>query len=393
MNVATMRATDRYVGIPLCWLTGLANLILRKNSLPTGELRTILVIKFFGMGSILLASPFLTALRQRLPDARILFLTFEQNRELLVRLPYRLDVLTIRTSSPSAFLKDTAKVITRIRSMHVDVVFDLEFFSKFSTLISALSLSRIRVGFALPTFWRRHNLTHEVTLDKSDHVVNVFRRQLLAVGITHDHEARLSVMIATDEERMSARKKLNLEQGTFEVISVNINAGKTSRERQWQPANFMRVVQILLERNPLRRFVFIGNSDERQYVADALAGGRETARCCINGAGLLTIGELIALFETSAFVLTNDSGPMHIAAATGAKVIALFGPESPRFYGPIGDTIVLYKGIECSPCLNVYDAKLFVCPYSARCMKEISVDEVVAALTSIQKSHLHTHVA
>jgi ADP-heptose:LPS heptosyltransferase len=99
----------------------------------------------------------------------------------------------------------------------------------------------------------------------------------------------------------------------------------------------------------------------------------------LNCAGLLTLDEFIALVERSSLFLTSDSGPMHIAASVGTPVVALFGPESPHFYGPLGHSHVIYKGIACSPCLNIYNAKLFVCPFRARCMSEIPVHEVVAA--------------
>ncbi len=60
--------------------------------------------------------------------------------------------------------------------------------------------------------------------------------------------------------------------------------------------------------------------------------------------------------------------------------MAMYGPESPEFYGLIGTrTRAIYRRIECSPCMNVYDAKTFACPFNARCMEQIGVDEVVAA--------------
>jgi ADP-heptose:LPS heptosyltransferase len=70
---------------------------------------------------------------------------------------------------------------------------------------------------------------------------------------------------------------------------------------------------------------------------------------------------------------------MHIAGAVGTPVVALFGPESPVLYGPPGDARVMYKSLSCSPCLTVYNAKQFVCPFNARCMKEIGVEEVASA--------------
>jgi heptosyltransferase-2 len=111
----------------------------------------------------------------------------------------------------------------------------------------------------------------------------------------------------------------------------------------------------------------------------------DVRRNSFNAAGLLSLGELIALLQRSTLILTNDSGPMHIAAALGRPVVALFGPESPALYGPpAGATRTIYKAVSCSPCLNVYNAKLFVCPYHARCMKEISTTDVLDAIRSLR---------
>jgi len=66
--------------------------------------------------------------------------------------------------------------------------------------------------------------------------------------------------------------------------------------------------------------------------------------------------------------------------------VALFGPESPAFYGPLGESVSLYSGIFCSPCLNIYAAKRFVCPYNARCMDLITVSDVADALRRVLES-------
>jgi ADP-heptose:LPS heptosyltransferase len=71
---------------------------------------------------------------------------------------------------------------------------------------------------------------------------------------------------------------------------------------------------------------------------------------------------------------------MHIAAAIGLPTVAIFGPESPEFYGPLGNrSINLFASLPCSPCLNIYNAKVFRCPINAQCMKDISVEQVVDA--------------
>ncbi len=377
-----MRTVDRFAGIPLCWVTGLWDLFFRKQP-PHVQPKVILVIKFFGMGSILLSTPFLASLRASLPGVKIIFLTFENNKELLERLSGPDLRLTISTSSLMRFVSDTMQVLVTLRRLRIDTVFDLEFFSKFSTLISTCSGARTRIGYALPTYWRKSNLTHPVKLDTTNHVTKAFTSQLMALGIPQTDHLPILNLQPTPEEIASMERKLKLGSKGVEAVIVNINAGTTSLDRRWMPERFMGVVDQMVKANPSRRFYFIGSEDERTYVSTSLTMSPTLADCTVNCAGELTLGELIALLKRATILLTNDSGPMHIASATGTPTVALFGPESPRFYGPGSSVRVIYKAISCSPCLNVYDAKLFVCPYNARCMREIFVEEVVAAVDDV----------
>ncbi len=383
MNVRLMRRLDRWVGVPLCWLAGMLHARRRRRQPRT--IRSILVIKFFGLGSVLLTTPFLEALRRAYPNARIHFLTFSSNREMLERLPVALDTLAVRTSSFVLFLHDTLAALHALRRAHVDVVFDLEFFSKYSTLLSTLTGAVVRVGYALPTFWRRANVTHAVSINRAEHVAHVFMRQLEAVGVDAPTTCTLPVLHPTRAEELSIRRKLRLGTNGVECIGVNINAGATSLERRWPRDRFLELVARLHHDNPARRFFFTGSSDERPYVQAAMESRPEVASYIVNCAGLLTLGEFLALLRHCRLFITNDSGPMHIAAAAGTPLVALFGPESPQFYGPLANVRVLYKQLPCSPCLNLYNAKLFMCPYEARCMKELSVDEVEQAVQSLLK--------
>ncbi|MBM2840888.1 MAG: glycosyl transferase [Bacteroidetes bacterium] len=378
MTVAPMRTIDRFLGIPLCWLTGVWLTItksLRKRE-SRDRIQTVLVIKFFGLGSIVLSTPFLTQLRRH--NCKITFLTFETNRELVERLTQPDKLLTISTASPLRFMRDTLSALRLIRSFRPDAVFDLEFFSKFSTAVSAFSGAPVRVGFELPTFWRRVNVTHQIPIVHTMHVKDLFLEQLKPLGLFSAEPAPIVALKSTHDERGSMERKLGLGSNNATVISMNINAGPTSIERRWPPDRFMNVASALRERYSDGRFFLIGSDDEHDYVQAAIDGSPPGLKmCAVNCAGLLSLGELIALFERSSLLLTNDSGPMHIASAVGTPVIALFGPESPRFYGPVENARVVYKAISCSPCMNVYNAKLFVCPYNARCMHEISVNEVL----------------
>jgi ADP-heptose:LPS heptosyltransferase len=340
----------------------------------------VLVIKFFGLGSVLLSTPFLTGLIEKLPRARIVYLTFSSNRELLQLTGLPVEVLTISDASLRAFVTTTIAVLRRLRSSSIDVVFDLEFFSKFSTLVSVFCGAQSRVGFDLPVRWRRSNLTHPVALEHSVHVARLFLRQLGAIGIDVRDSIDPVGLNASPADKASMERKLHLAGDSSEVICVNINASKTSLVRRWRPQRFVEVAKKLIQRDPSRRIYFIGDSSERAYVDAALqpmgGGSGGFQNCC----GDLTLGELVGLLQRSSFLLTNDSGPMHIAAAAGTPVVALFGPESPVFYGPRGRSNICYKALPCSPCLNIYNAKQFTCPYNTRCMEEISTNEVLEAI-------------
>jgi 3-deoxy-D-manno-octulosonic-acid transferase/heptosyltransferase-1 len=91
-------------------------------------------------------------------------------------------------------------------------------------------------------------------------------------------------------------------------------------------------------------------------------------------AGETTLRELAALYKEASLLLTTDSGPMHLAAAVGTPVVALFGPTSPERTGPYGaGHVVIRKGLACSPCFRKACDTL-------ECMKTIGVEEVFQAV-------------
>ena len=100
----------------------------------------------------------------------------------------------------------------------------------------------------------------------------------------------------------------------------------------------------------------------------------------LNVAGKFSLEELCGLLTKSELLITNDSGPLHIAEALAVPTISFFGPETPLLYGPTGDThVVFYKGIYCSPCLNVHNQKKAPCNGNNVCMQLISPDDVFAS--------------
>jgi ADP-heptose:LPS heptosyltransferase len=376
-----MRIIDRYLGVPSCWiLSGIFRLFpVKRRGLHPENVKNILVVKFFGLGSIILSTASLSMLRNRFPGASITFLSFAANRELLLRIPLVHNVVTVDTSSPWTFSRDVFRLIRMLAVSNFDIVFDFEFFSKFSTMLGALSRAPYRVGFHLPALWRSRLLTHSVPLATNRHVKEAFCSQIQELlGDTIAGECTPPLILTHDVISLD-RKRTIVGQP---IIVVNVNSGDTFLERRWSPERFAELI-VHLSLDGGFAFVLTGTKSERAYVQKVIEHAAIPERCW-NAAGLLTIPEFGALLQRCSLMLSNDSGPLHLAAALGATTVGLFGPESPDFYGPLGSAASsLYKKMPCSPCMNVYSAKSFRCPHDAQCMKNISVDDVIQVIEEV----------
>jgi ADP-heptose:LPS heptosyltransferase len=112
--------------------------------------------------------------------------------------------------------------------------------------------------------------------------------------------------------------------------------------------------------------------------------------CLVDLSGELSIGGLHALFQRAALVVSNDSGPMHLAAAQGAPTLGLFGPETPVMYAPLGKRArVHYAPPLCSPCINVHDAKVLSCIHGQpECLMRIEVEQVLSSSRALLREAL-----
>src|SRR6266404_552906 len=144
--------------------------------------------------------------------------------------------------------------------------------------------------------------------------------------------------------------------------------------KRWLPERFAEAAKMIAEQRDLQWILF-GTKKDAAIGAEIckVLGDR-----CTNRIGQTTIEQLIDELRDCRLLLTNDTGTMHLATLLGLPVVAIFGSTEPRLTGPLGNGhIVLRHQVECSPCF------LRECPIDFRCMKEVSVEEVVEAALSI----------
>jgi len=385
-----MRWIDHWVGLPLCFMLGLFVTAIRKMGVRRSRTisghRSLAVFKFFGLGSIIEATPLLRALRQQYPQARLVFVTFKENEQLVRKLDICTDLRTIRTSSPVNFLSDVLREVVWMYRQRVEAVIDLEFFSKFSTLLSFFTRARIRVGFHLNDFWRHSLITHPIYFNYYRHITDVYRQAGRELGV-EIADSQLSRIEIDDEVSNSAEEflKSNGWSPAKSLLGININAGDMCPERCWPIDRFAELIETLLEKHPDLMMVLTGAGGEREYVSSLVNLLSESARKrTIVSAGQWSLEQFIAALSFFRGFITNDSGPMHLAAAQGVPMISIWGPGRPAFYAPRSprsdNPRIIYSDYPCSPCLYMFTTfEAMWCKHEAWCMQAIEVETVIEA--------------
>jgi len=390
---------DDWVGPVLCALAlAWKRLVRRERSQPAPEdVRRILLLKMWGMGSIVLVSPLLARLRARYPNARIDFLSLRENESLAALYPEIDRVISIDLGrGVGSFLVETLSVIWRLRGERYDLLLDLEFFTRFSAIFSFLARPCWSHGFSAKGKWRGRLHDAEVPFNAYAHVLQNFLTLLAGDAMSPIDPAEversdaLPLLAPPPESWERCREKLvsaaQWREGRALVV-VNPNAGDMALERRWPTERFAELLVHLTAQLPVN-VVVIGSAAERGR-AEAVIRLAGLEQRVVNLAGKSHIGELVALLAHAEVVVSNDSGPMHIAAAVGTSVVALFGPETPVLYGPLCASpsqrhAVHYLGLRCSPCMFVHDNKVLSCWFSqAQCMTGIAVSDVIASVQTL----------
>jgi heptosyltransferase-2 len=221
-------------------------------------------------------------------------------------------------------------------------------------------------------------LTKRYHADKSApvrHEVEYYIELIRSFGITGS-KAEPQLFLSTEEESEAANlmEKHGIRHDDF-VIGVNPGATYGSAKR-WYPDRFAEVARILAA-DWSAKVVIFGGPDEIDIAADIAL--RLDGKI-LNVAGKTTVRELMSLIKRCNFFITNDSGPMHIAAALQVPMVAIFGSTDHATTSPFTDkAVIVRKDTDCAPC------KLRECPTDHRCMTAVTTAEVVAAALDLQR--------
>jgi heptosyltransferase II len=179
-----------------------------------------------------------------------------------------------------------------------------------------------------------------------------------------------SIQVPVRSRDVEAARTMLRSAGILEeetIIGINPGAFYGAAKR-WFPDRYAAVADSLALQYKTRIVIFGSSSDLR--VAEDVAAGMQSSPVIL--AGKTTLGQLMGLIKSCRLLITNDSGPMHLAAALDVPQLAIFGSTSEIATGPLSHKAVVIKNqADCNPCF------LRECPTDFRCMKSISVDQVL----------------
>lgn len=337
-----------------------------KDTRKIHEEKKILIVKPSSLGDIIHTLPVLYGLRKSYPGAHIEWVVKEEWKEILENNPL-LDGLIILKPGVRGFMS----ALRTIREKRFDMVIDLQGLLR-SGLLSYSSKAPLRIGFENAREMAHIFYNEKIPVPAPMHAVD---RYCLVFHHLHDSlplreiDKDMVFPLYTEIEDYEWTIKFLEDNGLKDRHPlIAINPFSRWEKKRW-PFKFFLILIKKLICTTKGGIILLGSPEDIKTIGEDI---KPLAKEIAIAGGKTSLKRLVALLERVDLLITNDSGPMHIGAAVGTKVVALFGPTSPALTGPYGEGHrVIRKDMECSPCFRK------ACVHGRPiCMEAITVEEV-----------------
>jgi heptosyltransferase-1 len=344
----------------------------------------ILIVKTSAIGDVIHTLPSLWSLRTHFPNAHITWLVEESaadllhghpalNRVLVVRRKAWLD--DVRACRLFGALRGLIQFIGQLRDTRYDLIIDFQGLIK-SAIWVAWAKGGRKVGFGRGMEHAEHSylvLNERVpAVDMNQHAIDRSLLLLKGIGVpAADLRYSVPVSAAQESEAVALLRRAGVRESDRLVAINPIGRWPT---KLWEPASFAALADRL-QREGL--FIVFTGGPQDQTALDEICRLMTTPNRRLDGK--TSLNQLAAIYQRAEVLVTTDSGPMHLAAAVGTSVVALFGPTAPWRTGPYGQNhVVLRADVSCSPC---FKKQCSTTVYEERaCMKRLSVEDVTRAV-------------
>ncbi|MDL1967143.1 MAG: lipopolysaccharide heptosyltransferase II [Deltaproteobacteria bacterium] len=343
----------------------------------------ILVVKLSAIGDVIHTMPSLNAIRKHYPDAHITWLIEEAASSLVVG-HEALDRVIISKRkqwvkeilNPSCLnnIKKVYRFVKELRDTEYDLIIDFQGLLKSAVLI-ALARGKRKTGFDKGMEHMEHSyifLNERILPVNMDN--HALLRSLMLINALGIKSKEIEYKIPVSNYTRNITDKLLERHGIKNPgILAAINPVAKWKTKLWDNRKFALLADKLIEKYNAS-LIFTGSQSDRSTIDKIMSCMSQSA---VNLTGETTLKNLAALYKKTKFLISTDTGPMHMAAAVGTPVIALFGPTAPCRTGPFGsEHKILRSGLDCSPCFKRQCSTI-------DCMKQISVEQVMDAVDSI----------
>jgi heptosyltransferase-2 len=319
------------------------------------------------IGDAVMTTPALGAIRETFPDSHITVVANPLVARLFECHPGCNDVLVFDKKGEHAGLLGFMRFIGVLRQRKFDCAILLQNAVE-AAILAYLAGIRCRAGYA--TDGRRLLLTHPVPVgdrERALHHTDYYLNMLAQCGVSTTAKRQV-LALHPDEVAWAAGL---MPPGKYAIINPGAAYGAAKR---WIPERFAAVADELADRHGFS-IVLSGGPAEVEIGRDIASFMRAPYR---NVIGETNVRQMMAILAASHLMVTNDSGPMHVAAAFGVPIVAIFGPTDHTTTSPWGTRArIVRHPVECSPCL------LRQCPIDHRCMQRVAVADVLAAVEEI----------
>ncbi|MCX7981280.1 MAG: glycosyltransferase family 9 protein [Syntrophales bacterium] len=330
----------------------------------------ICLIKLSAIGDVVHTLPSLSALKKLYPSSHLTWVIEEEASDLILDHPLIDRVLISRRKTwlkkplNRQSIHEMKHFLSALRDRTYDITIDFHGLFK-SAVICALSPSRRRIGYRSMQELSGLFYRERIPEDMEKHAVDRYLDFIRYLGEQHPR-VEFSIPAPADVKKMAAHCLESEGLAIDETPFVAVNPVALWPTKLWGQEKFAYLSDMIIENLKLP-VVFTGSKRDNAYILKIARHMKNTPH---NLAGKTSLRTLAEIYRHALFVVTTDSGPMHIAAAVGTPVIALFGPTDPGRTGPYGpDHVVVRTGISCSPCF------LKSCTHRI-CMEGIRVEDV-----------------
>jgi heptosyltransferase I len=324
----------------------------------------VCIIKPSSLGDVVHSLPILSALRARWPSAHLAWVVNHPFREVLDGHP-ALDELIVHDRSDRGGgllgMRGSAELFRRLARGGFDLTIDLQGLLR-SALMTAATRSRLRVGMADAREGARWFYTDRVDASRLHlHAVERVRRVAAAFGASMP-EPRFDLPIAPDHARWASDVLESLPRPR-----VVLNLGAQWLTKRWPPQHFAEIARRAAARYGAG-VIAVGSATDRPLVEALvrLAAPIPILDLC----GRTSLHQLAALSAESDLLISNDTGPLHLAAAVGARVVGIFTCTNPLLTGPFGPRATTVQTTIWCKCSLIKTCNRM------DCMRELTPDRV-----------------